>query len=45
VGRGQIAEFYFDVQPGVAVWLSVEFLYGVDEQTLYIEDVQFEFGG
>jgi hypothetical protein len=42
--RGQRAEFRFDGQPGVSVWITVGFLFGADEQTLHIESIDVEFG-
>jgi hypothetical protein len=44
VTRGQIAEFRFDREPGVIIWVSVEFLFGTDEQTLHIEQILVEYG-
>jgi hypothetical protein len=41
---GQSVEFYFDREAGVSMWVTVIFLYGADEQTLYIEHVDVEFG-
>jgi hypothetical protein len=44
VTRGQLAEFKFD-RAGAVVWVSVTFLYGQDEQTLFVEHIAAEFGG
>jgi len=41
--RGQAAEFRYD-RGGVSLWVTVRFLYGQDEQTLYVENVEVEFG-
>jgi len=40
--RGQAAEFRFD-REGVSLWVTVRFLYGQDEQTLYVGHVEVEF--
>jgi len=42
--QGQAAEFLFD-RGGVSLWVTVRFLYGQDEQTLYVEHVEVEYGG
>jgi hypothetical protein len=42
--RGQTAEFRYDRQPGISVWVTVRFLIGVDEETLHIERIVVEFG-
>ena len=44
VPHGQIAEFRYDDQPGVTIWVTVRFQYGADEQTLHIEKIVTEFG-
>ena len=42
--RGQLAEFRYNKQIGVSVWITVHFLFGADEQTLHIESIEVEFG-
>ena len=44
VSAGQLAEFKYD-HGGAALWVTVTFLYGQDEQTLHIEHIAVEFGG
>ena len=42
--RGQLAEFRYDKEVGVSVWITVRFLFGADEQTLHIARIDVEFG-
>jgi hypothetical protein len=44
VSRGQIAEFRFNPDPDTALWVSITFLYGADEQTLHVTHIKAEFG-
>lgn len=44
LARGQVAEFRYE-QAGAVLGVTVRFLYGQDEQTLYIEHISVVFGG
>ena len=44
ITRGQVAEFRFEPAPDHALWVTVTFLYGSDEQTLHVEHIAAEFG-
>lgn len=41
--QGQMAEFLFD-HGGMTVWVTVQFLFGQDEESLHVERIGVEFG-
>jgi hypothetical protein len=44
IARGLMAEFRYD-REGAAVWVTIVFLYGPDEQTLHVEQITVEYAG
>ena len=42
---GRRAEFKFEPEPSTAIWVVVTFVFGSDEQTLFVEHIATEFGG
>ena len=43
--RGRRAEFKFEPDPSTVIWVIITFVFGSDEQTLFIEHIATEFGG